>query len=235
MLPTLVLGAALTGTAATAHGDVSAGVPLYCGGDTGRSVALTFDDGPAATTPRVLRTLERVHARATFFVVGAKIAGHTSLIRRAAALGEVGNHSWSHSNLSKQSAHDVFTELARTQRAVRRAGAPTPAVFRPPFGKRNVTVDAGARSLDLLEIRSSVDSLDWRGASSTQIARTVLTLVRPGSIVLLHDVIPRTAAALPRILRNLKARGLNLVTVSELLKRDPPTSAQVDLGPRGCS
>jgi peptidoglycan/xylan/chitin deacetylase (PgdA/CDA1 family) len=62
----------------------------------------------------------------------------------------------------------------------------------------------------------------------------VLKLVQPGAIVLMHDVIPATAAALPRILRILKARKFQLVTVSELLKRDPPTLAQLKQGFQGC-
>jgi peptidoglycan/xylan/chitin deacetylase (PgdA/CDA1 family) len=208
--------------------------PVFCGGHTGRYVALTFDDGPGSTTPQVLRTLRRFHARATFFVVGRNVAGREGLIKQERALGEVGNHSWSHPDLTKYSAGGVAAQLSDTQNAIRRAGGGTPTVFRPPYGAHNATVDAEARSFHLREILWSIDSYDSRGYSTANIAHTVLKLAQPGAIVLMHDVIPNTAAALPRILRILKARKFQLVTVSELLTRDTPTLAQLRQGFQGC-
>ena len=181
-----------------------------------------------------MHTLAQHHAHATFFVVGRNVAGRAPLIRREAALGEVGNHSWSHPDLSRYSDRVVFTQLERTQQAIRRAGAPMPTVFRPPYGRRNKTVDAQSRSLGLNEIRSSVDSLDWRGASRAEIVRNVVGSVRAGSIVLMHDRIPRTAAVLPGILTTLDAKGFETVTVTALLRRAPPTRAQVEQGLHGC-
>jgi peptidoglycan-N-acetylglucosamine deacetylase len=224
----IALAATLGGSA------VPTGTPIYCGGHHGRYVALTFDDGPWPTTPKVIRTLRRYHARATFFVVGHNIAGRQAYIRQEKALGEVGNHSWSHPDLSRYSSAGVHQQLADTQRAIEHAGAPRPTVFRPPYGARNATVDAQARALGLKEILWSIDSYDSRGYSSTAIAHTVLKLVQPGAIVLMHDVIPNTVTALPRILRILKARKFQLVTVTELLRRDPPTRAQLKEGFQGC-
>jgi peptidoglycan/xylan/chitin deacetylase (PgdA/CDA1 family) len=228
----LALGIALaTGVAGTAS---RADYPVYCGGHKGRYVALTFDDGPGATTHTVIRTLRRFHARATFFVVGRNVAGRAGTIRRERALGEVGNHSWSHPDLSRYSAAGVYDQLSSTQTAIKSAGGGKPAVFRPPYGAHNATVDAQARALGLTEILWSIDSYDSRGYSTAAIAHTVLKLVQPGAIVLMHDVIPNTAAALPRILRILEARKFKLVTVSELLRRDPPSLAQLKRGFEGC-
>jgi peptidoglycan/xylan/chitin deacetylase (PgdA/CDA1 family) len=219
-------------SAAGAAGSPSS--PVYCGGHAGRSVALTFDDGPGATTPQVLRTLRRFHARATFFAVGRNIAGRAGLLRQEKALGEVGNHSWSHPDLSRYSAAGVAEQLSSTQQAIRSAGVPRPTVFRPPYGATNATVVAEARSLGLRTILWSIDSYDSRGYSTAAIAHTVLKLVQPGAIILMHDVIPASARALPRILRILKARRFKLVTVSELLKRTPPSLAQLRRGFEGC-
>ena len=170
----------------------------------------------------------------TFFVLGRNVAGRAAIIRQEKALGEVGNHSWSHPDLSEYSAAGVAQQLRSTQDAIRRAGVPRPTVFRPPYGARNATVDAEAHALGLEEILWSVDSYDSRGYSTANIAHTVLKLVQPGAIILMHDVIPNTAAALPRILRILKARKFQLVTVTELLKRDPPTRVQLRQGFQGC-
>ena len=111
---------------------------------------------------------------------------------------------------------------------------PSPTVFRPPYGATNATVNAEAKALGLKTILWSIDSYDSRGYSTANIAHTVLKLVQPGAIVLMHDVIPATARALPRILRIVKARKFTLVTVSELLKRDPPSLAQLKRGFPGC-
>ena len=220
--------------AAFAGGSARSDYPIYCGGHEGRYVALTFDDGPGTTTPQVIRTLRRYHARATFFVLGKNVAGRAGLIRQEKALGEVGNHSWSHPDLSKYSAAGVAQQLSSTQAAIRRAGVPRPTVFRPPYGATNATVNAEAKALGLKTILWSIDSYDSRGYSTANIAHTVLKLVQPGAIVLMHDVIPATARALPRILRIVKARKFTLVTVSELLKRDPPSLAQLKQGFPGC-
>jgi peptidoglycan-N-acetylglucosamine deacetylase len=224
----IALAAGLTGSASRAD------YPFYCGGHNGRYVALTFDDGPGATTPQVLRTFRRYRARATFFVLGRNVGGHASLIKQEKALGEVGNHSWSHPDLSRYSSGGVAEQLSSTQSAIAKAGAPRPKVFRPPYGAHNATVDAEARALGLKEILWSIDSYDSRGYSTAAIAYTVLKLVQPGAIIVMHDVIPASVRALPRILRILKARKFELVTVSELLKRDPPTLAQQRQGFPGC-
>ena len=225
---------ALAGSTAVAGSDVRPGYPIYCGGHKGRYVALTFDDGPGSTTTSVIRTLRRFHARATFFVLGQNVAGRSSAIRQEKALGEVANHSWSHPDLTKYSGAGVSEQLTSTQAAIRKAGGGTPRVFRPPYGARNATVDSAARSLGLKEILWSVDSYDSRGYSTAEIAHTVLKLVQPGAIILLHDVIPNTAAALPRILRILKARKFKLVTVGELLTRDPPSLRLLKQGFQVC-
>lgn len=224
----IALAAGLAGSTARAD------YPIYCGGHKGRYVALTFDDGPGTTTPQVIRTLRRYKARATFFVLGQNVAGRAAIIREEKALGEVGNHSWSHPDLSKYSAAGVAQQLSTTQTAIRRAGVPRPTVFRPPYGATNATVIAQARALGLKTILWSIDSYDSRGYSTAEIAHTVLKLVQPGAIVLMHDVIPATARALPRILRIVKARKFTLVTVSELLNRDPPSLARLKQGFPGC-
>jgi len=224
----IILAVALAGTPSRAD------YPIYCDGHKGRYVALTFDDGPGATTRSVISTLRRAHARATFFVLGQSVGGRSSTIRQEKALGTVGNHSWSHPDLTRYSAAGVSDQLTSTQAAIRKAGGGRPTLFRPPYGARNAAVDAQARARGLETILWSIDSYDSRGYSTAGIAHTVLKLVQPGAIILMHDVIPATASALPRIVRILKARKFKLVTVTELLKRDPPSLGQLKQGFQGC-
>ena len=211
------------------------GLPVYCGGHHGRFIALTFDDGPGPATERVvLPLLRRAGARATFFVIGQNIPGHARALRRERALGAVGNHTWSHARLTALGDHAVSTELGETQRQIERATGRRPNVFRPPYGARNARVDAAARSLGLVEVLWSIDSYDSRGFSAREVAHTVLKLVQPGSIILMHENLPATAKALPRILRILNHRRFELVTVSELLALDPPSPAQLRQELEGC-
>jgi peptidoglycan/xylan/chitin deacetylase (PgdA/CDA1 family) len=228
------LALAIALAAGFAGSSARADYPIYCGGHKGRYLALTFDDGPGSTTQTVIRTLRRYHAHATFFVLGQNIGGRSSTIRQEKGLGSVANHSWSHPDLSKYSAAGVAQQLTSTQAAIQKAGGGRPTIFRPPYGARNSTVDAAARSLGLKTILWSIDSYDSRGYSSTEVAHTVLKLAQPGAIVLMHDVIAATVRALPRILRILKARKFKLVTVEELLRRDPPSLAQLKKGFQGC-
>src|SRR5437667_9692000 len=213
--------------------------PLYCGGRHGRYVALTFDDGPSSYTRRVLRLLRRARVRATFFVVGSRAAARPDLVRAESRQGAVGNHTWTHPRLASLDRRDVIQQLLRTQAAIVRAtGGVRPLLFRPPYGVGTPAETAAVHALGLVDVRWSLDSLDSRpGASTGAVVRNVTAGLRPGAIVLLHDIHPWTVAALPRILRALRARGLTAVTIPELVALDPPSHAElVPVRPSGrCS
>ena len=203
--------------------------PLYCGGRHGRYVALTFDDGPSLYTPRVLRLLRRARARATFFVIGSRAAARPDLVRAESLLGAVGNHTWTHPRLASLARRDVIRQLLRTQAAIVRAtGGVRPILFRPPYGVGTLAEVAAVHALRLVDVRWSLDSLDSRpGATVGSVVREVVAGLRPGAIVLLHDVHPWTVAALPRILRALRHHGLTPVTIPELVALDPPAYAEL--------
>jgi peptidoglycan-N-acetylglucosamine deacetylase len=210
--------------------------PLYCGGRHGRYVALTFDDGPSSYTPRVLRLLRRAHARATFFVIGSRAAALPALVRAESLLGAVGNHTWTHPRLVSLTRRDVIRQLLLTQAAIVRAtGGVRPVLFRPPYGVGTPAETAAVHALRLVDVRWSVDSLDSRpGATVSAVAREVVAGLRPGAIVLLHDIHPWTVAALPRILRAVRRRGFMPVTIPELVALDPPSHEElVPIRPSG--
>jgi peptidoglycan/xylan/chitin deacetylase (PgdA/CDA1 family) len=202
--------------------------PVYCAYPRGRNFALTFDDGPGPYTLSLVRVLRRGHARATFFVVGNRVELFRDGARAAARVGVLANHTWSHAHLRSLSLADTRRELVETQRAVGRIVDSVPRLFRPPFDEADPEDELIARSLDLLDIRWSVDSGDTRaGATPAAVLRTVRAGLRPGAIVLLHDLHSWTPAVVRRILRIAHRRGLRAVTVPELLRRQPPTLAQL--------
>jgi peptidoglycan/xylan/chitin deacetylase (PgdA/CDA1 family) len=202
--------------------------PVYCAFPRGRNFALTFDDGPGPYTVRLARVLRRSHARATFFVVGSRVGLFPDGARAAARVGVLGNHTWSHPHLRSLSIGDARQELVETQQAVGRAVGSAPRLFRPPFDQADPVHDLLARELNLLDIRWSVDGGDTRlGAKPAAVVRTVRAGLRPGAIVLLHDLHPWTPAVVRRVLRTAQNRGLRAVTIPELLRRQPPSLAQL--------
>ena len=187
-----------------------------------RVVALTFDDGPTARyTGAVLDALAAQQARATFFVVGQRLTAAPSLARRVADAGhELGNHTWSHPDLSTLDERAVVHELARTHEAVERVTGHAPAVMRPPFGRLAGSTLVAAGHLGYPIVLWSME-LHERARTSAENATHIAGAATPGSVVLAHDGGPGPhavgVAALPALLSGLAARGFRFVTVSELL------------------
>ncbi|MGZ6640399.1 MAG: polysaccharide deacetylase family protein [Solirubrobacteraceae bacterium] len=194
--------------------------PRFQAATTRRVVALTFDDGPDRVTPRVLSLLHRAGQRATFFVVGRQIAGYEPTLRAMTRDGDaIGNHTWDHADVSAGDAA-AAGELLWTSRAVRHATGRQPCVMRAPYGRTSPALVATAARQGMVVTEWNVDPQDWRSSSAAQTARAVLSALRPGAIVILHDGGPRareTLAALPRILRGLARRGYRSITVPQLL------------------
>jgi peptidoglycan/xylan/chitin deacetylase (PgdA/CDA1 family) len=213
--------------------------PIYCGAGAKPLVALTFDDGPGPYSERLVELLRRDGARATFFEIGRKAASHPDLVRAELSTGAVGDHSWSHPDLTQLESAAVTRQLASTERAIESVGGRDVLVFRPPFGSNDPrSLDLGGR-LGMLEVLWNVDSGDASGAStpsSDEIARNLAARVRPGAIVLLHEdeQKPATLDALRTFLPWLNAHGLHAVTVPELLAHDLPEAEQVAKGVGGC-
>jgi len=183
-------------------------------------VAIGFDDGPAADTPQFVRMLERIHAPATFFMIGEHVsASFRSMLLRELRAGDVlGDHTFTHPDLLTSGG--VRGQLQKTIAVIRSLTGYTPCVFRPPYGYYNQSVVQTARSLGLATVLWNVDPSDYTQPGSGAIVARVLAQVRPGSIVISHDgggPRAQTLAAYPRIIDALRARGYRIVTIPQLL------------------
>lgn len=206
---------------------VQRGQPLYCGGGNANVVALTFDDGPGPYTERLLGLLRDAQAHATFFVIGSQLAERPHAPHEESALGAVGNHTWSHPRLTELPTWLVWAELLRTQYELSLVLGWKPQLFRPPYELHDRSSDGVARSLGLLEVLWSATSGDDRKHPTRRsVTRNVIRELRPGAIVLMHDIHPWTVAAMPAILKAIHARGLRAVSIPELLVLDPPAGNQ---------
>jgi peptidoglycan/xylan/chitin deacetylase (PgdA/CDA1 family) len=185
------------------------------------AVALTFDDGPwPTTTDRILDILRRHDAPASFFVVGYLAARYPALVQREVRAGmTVANHSWSHPiRPAFRDLQDsrMREEMLRPQSILEEAGAPS-GLFRPPGGSWDDGVRTMASGLGMRLVLWDIDTLDWRSSTTPkQITKRVLSRVRPGSIVLMHDGggdAQHTIAALPDVIKGIRKRGLKLVAL----------------------
>jgi peptidoglycan/xylan/chitin deacetylase (PgdA/CDA1 family) len=192
-------------------------------------VALTFDDGPSPEyTPRILAALRRLGVHATFFVIGYLAQAYPALVREEQRLGMVvGNHSYNHPEVppfGQLPPALMRDEIGLSAKILVGIGV-TPQLFRPPGGSFSRLLIRTAASLGERVVLWSVDPTDWTpGISTGQIVRGVLSAVRPGSIVDLHDGggdRSATLAALPAIVRGIRARGLRLVTLAAAERTSP--------------
>jgi peptidoglycan/xylan/chitin deacetylase (PgdA/CDA1 family) len=189
-------------------------------------VALTFDDGPNPLpyrTPALLDALKKANAPSTFFVVGYRAEQCPDLLQRMVRDGhEIANHSYSHPNLTYLSRVEVQRELCRTSVAVRDATGRRPRFYRPPGGNFNTSVVEAAEALGMSGAYWTVDGVKTEqkvGATAEELTRFVTSRVRPGAIVLLHNAPTVTIAAVPLLVKALRAKGYTLVTMTELVQR----------------
>lgn len=194
----------------------------------GPYIALTFDDGPSATlTPRLLDILKEKGVKATFFVVGENAQSHPEILARAVAEGhEIGNHSWSHPQLSKVSEARLQEEIGNTSNAIFKATGKTPSLLRPPYGAVNAHVRQVIQDQYGMKIIFwSVDPLDWKRPGSSAVSQRILANTKAGSIILSHDIHAGTVDAMPTTIDALLAKGYHFVTVSELIEMESKNPA----------
>ena len=177
-------------------------------------IALTFDDGPAVGTTRILDALEANGQAATFFVVGSNARIYQETIARADELGcEIGNHTYNHPNLTRCTVSEIQSEINSTNDYIRSATGHNATVMRPPYGANNETV---RQTVGLPLILWSIDTRDWETRNTQSTINNVLNNVRDGDIILMHDIHASTVDAAVYLIPELVSRGYQLVTVSEL-------------------
>lgn len=174
-------------------------------------VYLTFDDGPGAYTEQILDILKKYNVHATFYVIGRNVPGNALTMQRIRNEGHaIGNHSYSHADLSRLNKAQILQELSSTQSLVQQISGVTPTAFRPPYGAVNPAVREAAASLGLSVDLWTVDPDDWLQPGTNEIIRRVLSHDRAGSVVLLHILHTQTVDALPAIIEGIRAQGYTL-------------------------
>ncbi|MET0172813.1 MAG: polysaccharide deacetylase family protein [Agrobacterium vaccinii] len=188
-------------------------------------VALTFDDGPSARfTKDVLTVLKDRDVKATFFLIGKETAENLPQARLIAEAGhEIGNHSYSHSNMAWMGPASVKDEIERTDAAIRAAGYQGEILFRPPYGKKLLTLPWYLSQHDRKTIMWDVEPESFPEVADNPdtLAKYVIDNARNGSIIIMHVMYRSrevSRQALPLIIDGLRQRGFEFVTVSKLIE-----------------
>lgn len=199
----VVLGAlSLAGCSSAASGSVTAKVkPKSCAGYVG----LTIDDGPTAGTGDLLAILRARGATATFFNVGAQAQKYPEAVKAEAAIGQVGNHTYSHGFRDQLTDKQAYRELLGTNQIIEGLTGTAPILFRPPFDRVNASTERIAQSLGMTTVLWNIDTRDY-AAKNEMVQR--FAGARAGDIILIHDGLERTRTALPGALDQLTARNL---------------------------
>jgi peptidoglycan/xylan/chitin deacetylase (PgdA/CDA1 family) len=196
-----------------------------------KEVVITFDDGPQVrTTKAILDALEAECTKAIFFSLGKMALGLPEIIRDVAHRGHtVGTHTWSHQDLRKKSDQEAKDEIEKGISGVRRAvGGPISPFFRYPYLRDSQATLAHLASRNIAVFSTDVDSFDFKRQTAEKLVETIMKKLEKNGkgIILMHDIQPHTAKAMPGLLAALKAGGYKVVQMKA--KDDLKTLAEYD-------
>lgn len=180
-------------------------------------IAFSFDDGPSRkNTEKILKTLDKNNARATFFMLGQNAKYYPDLVKKVEESGnEVAGHSWNHPLLTKLGKKGVKKQMSQMNEAIASVTGSDVGLLRPPYGSINRTVKNTVKDPLILW---SIDTLDWKTLNADKTADAILKQAKDGDIILMHDIHAPTAEAVKKVLPKLEKKGFQVCTVSELLE-----------------
>ncbi|MGO4108407.1 polysaccharide deacetylase family protein [Paenibacillus sp. YAF4_2] len=190
---------------------------------THKVVAFTFDDGPNPTyTPQLLEIFAEAGGKATFYMIGEQIAAHPETAKLVHEEGhEIGNHTYTHPNMTELSDEEILSELSRTEELIKQVTGSRAATMRLPYLAGDERVHSllareGYPALGAL----NMDAKDWDMPGVQHILDHTRDTIRNGSVLIFHDGYgdrSQSVEAVRVLTKELTASGYRLVTVSELL------------------
>ncbi|NEU29325.1 polysaccharide deacetylase family protein [bacterium LRH843] len=182
--------------------------------------------------PEILKTLKKYDLHTTFFLDGSWVKNNPSLATMLFEEGhEIGNHAYSHPDMSKLTVGRINEEIAKTNEVIEATIDVTPKWFAPPSGSYNQTVVEQAAKHGMKTVMWTVDTVDWRKPNSQEMVQRVLSKVHNGAMILMHPTEP-TAKGLESLINGIHEKGYHIGTVSELLSEERITLG-VTLNDRG--
>ena len=199
-------------------------LPIYSVSADQKICSISFDAAWGnEDTGDLIKILEKYNVKTTFFVVGAWVDKYPESVKQLSDAGhEVMNHSDTHPHMTKLSKEDMLKELNNCNDKIEKITGVRPTLFRPPYGDYDNEVIKNATSCGYYTIQWDVDSLDWKDYGVDNIIKTVTEHknLKNGSIILMHNGAKYTAEALPKVIEGLKAKGYEIVPISELIYKE---------------
>lgn len=199
-------------------------LPIYSVETDEKKVALSFDAAWGnEDTKHILDTLKKYDIHVTFFMTGGWVEKYPEDVKKICEAGhDLANHSENHKNMSQLDDSNCQSELTKVHEKVKKLTGVDMELFRPPYGDYDNHVIQNAKSCGYYTIQWDVDSLDWKDYGVDSIIKTVTEHknLRNGSIILMHNGAKYTAEALPKVIEGLKAKGYEIVPISELIYKE---------------
>ena len=179
---------------------------------TEKKVLLTFDDGPHANTIKVLEVLQKHDVKAVFFIIGKNVAGNEAILKQIVEEGHhIGNHSFSHHNfIDLWPTKKVTEDFASCQKLIEQY-QPNTKLFRPPYGVTNPNIAKAVKTLGLQSIGWNVRSYDTSIKDVEKIKQRVISQLKPGAIILLHDRLDFMPELLETLIPAIREKGYGFV------------------------
>lgn len=194
----------------------------YNKGKDEKYIALTFDDGPAGETDAILNVLKELNVKAAFFSIGKNAEKFPDLVRRWDDEGHlVGNHSYAHGfNFDWQSTRRMMAEIEKANQVFESIINKKPLLFRPPYGVTNPNLARAVARTGMQSVGWSLRSFDTSAKDADQLLNRVLSKLKGGDIILLHDSMTITRTILTDLIVKAKEKGFTFVRVDKLLELD---------------
>ena len=196
---------------------------FWLGSEDKNQVALTFDDGPNPEyTPQILAVLDKYHVKVTFFMVGEIAQRYPKVVRKVTEQGhEVADHTMTHPEAPKADSQMLRQEVRGSAQLLEQISGKKIHYLRPPYGYFDAAYFQACRDNNMDVVLWSIVPRDWEQPPAEVIVQRVAAEIRPGAIVLLHDGggdRRQTVKALPLLIEAIQAKGLQAVTLSQLLE-----------------
>ncbi len=194
-------------------------IPVYCVDTDKKQVALSFDAAWGnEQTDQLLDILDKYNVKCTFFLVGDWVDKYAESVKKIADKGhDVGNHSNTHPYMTKLSTSDMTGQIEACNEKIKKITGNTTTLFRAPYGDYNNDVVKSVKGCNMYCVQWDVDSLDWKDPSPEQITKNVVSKIKNGSIILMHNGAKNTPQALPMVIEGIKNAGYEIVPISQIL------------------
>jgi len=197
-------------------------LPIYSVDTKAKKIAISFDSSWGDdNTEEILNILDKYNVKATFFVLGGWVERYPEKVKAMKDRGhEIGNHTYSHPDMTKISRDKIIMEIAATDSKIKQVTGEGTILFRCPSGAYNNLVIETVESTKHYCLQWDVDSIDWKAEGVEKEYNRVISKTKPGSILLFHNDAKYTPKTLPRIIEKLQKDGYEFMKISQLIYKD---------------